>query len=101
MTDGWFINERGNLCKRYGPPAGPVARGDFPTPMVSSDTMDPIEHVDGRSYTSKSQYRAVTKAHGYVEVGNDPARLRRPEPPKPDRQARVDAVKKAVAQAGL
>lgn len=102
MTDdGWFVNERGNLCKRYGPAPGPVARGKFPTPMVNSDTMEPTEHLDGKHYTSKSQYRAVTKAHGMIEVGNDPARLRPKPKPMPDKQARVDAVKKAVAQAGL
>lgn len=67
-------------------------------PMISTDTMDPVEHVDGKFYTSKSAYRAVTKAHGYVEVGNDPARHRREPPPKPDRKAIKEAVAKAIAQ---
>lgn len=70
-------------------------------PMISSDTMDPVEHVDGKFYTSKSAFRAVTKANGYVEVGNDPARHRRPPPPKPDRKAIKEAVAKAVSQHGL
>ena len=33
--------------------------------------MPPIEHVDGRFYTSKAAYRAVTRAHGLTEVGNE------------------------------
>lgn len=99
--DGWFRTERGTLMKRYGPPATPVARGSFPTPMFTSDCMEPTEHLDGKHYTSKSQYRAVTKAHGMIEVGNDPARLRPKPKPMPDKQARVDAVKRAVAKAGL
>lgn len=76
----------------------PPARSDLACPMFNSDTMDPVEHVDGKFYTSKSQYRAVTKAHGYIEVGNDPARHKRPLKPKPDRKAIKEAVAKAVAQ---
>lgn len=74
------------------------ARSSLPCPMMITDTMDPVEHVDGKFYTSKSQYRAVTKAHGYVEIGNDPARHKRPPKPKPDRKAIKEAVAKAVAQ---
>ena len=60
--------------------AGPVAgqetplctpRSDLPMPMVISDTMDPVEQVDGKFYTSKRQYRAVGRAHGLIEVGNE------------------------------
>lgn len=79
----------------------PPARSSLPCPMMITDTMDPVEHVDGKFYTSKSQYRAVTKAHGYVEVGNDPARLRHNPPPKPDRKAIKAAVGKAMAEHGL
>lgn len=74
------------------------ARSSLPCPMMITDTMDPVEHVDGKFYTSKSAFRAVTKAHGYVEVGDDPARNKRPPPPKPDRKAIKEAVAKAVAQ---
>lgn len=81
--------------KTYIPPAR--ANG-LAVPMVITDTMDPVEHVDGKFYTSKSQYRAVTKAHGYIEVGNDPARHKRQPKPKPDRKAIKEAVAKAVAQ---
>jgi hypothetical protein len=48
-----------------------------PLPYVISDTMDPVEQVDGKFYTSKRQYRAVGRAHGLTEVGNEKL------PPKP------------------
>jgi hypothetical protein len=46
-------------------------RSDLPMPMVISDTMEPLEQVDGKFYTSKRQYRAVGRAHGLTEVGNE------------------------------
>lgn len=34
------------------------------------DQMEPTKHpIDGLYYTSKKAFRAVTKAHGYEEVG--------------------------------
>ena len=66
-------------------------------PHVISDTMPATEHVDGRFYESKSAFRRVTRENGYVEIGNDPARLRKPERPKGDKTKRREAVKKAVA----
>lgn len=34
------------------------------------DDMPPTKHpIDGHYYTSKKQFRAITKAHGYEEVG--------------------------------
>ena len=48
----------------------PAARSELPVPYVISDTMDPVEQVDGRFYSSKSAFRAVGKAHGLIEVGN-------------------------------
>lgn len=101
MTDGWFRNERGNLVKRWSAPTAPPKRGAFPCPRVITDTMDPTEHIDGKFYDSKSKFREVTKAHGCIEVGNDPARLRPIQKPKPDIKARKEAVQKAIAQAGL
>jgi hypothetical protein len=97
MNDGWEKTERG-WRKVYSPAPSPVAASDFPCPRVITDTMPETAHVDGKHYTSKSAYRAVTKAHGYVEVGNDPARLRKPEKPKSDPKKRREAVQKAIAQ---
>ena len=103
MSDGWVKTDRGWI-KRYGPPPTPVARGSFPCPRIASDTMDLTEHVDGKFYDSKSKFRAVTKAHVCVEVGNDPARLRRPSREvlnQMARPARHAAIKKAMDKAGL
>ena len=54
-------------------------KSDLPMPNVISDTMDAVEQVDGKMYTSKSAFRRVGKSLGLVEVGNDPARFK----PKP------------------
>lgn len=63
--------------------------------------MSETEHpFDGKHYTSKSEFRKVTKAGGGVEVGNDPARFNRPER-KPDRAGIRQSILKAKAQAGL
>ena len=78
------------------PEAAPGMSSRLPVPQFISDTMDPTEHVDGKHYTSKSEYRKVTKARGYVELGNDPARLRKPKKPTPDRQAIHNSVKAAM-----
>lgn len=54
----------------------PKARSDLPAPYVISDTMEPTEQVDGKFYTSKRAFRAVGRALGLTEVGNDPARFK-------------------------
>lgn len=66
--------------------------------MLLSDTMDAAEHVDGKFYTSKSEFRKVTKARGLIEVGNDPARLKPSKRPRPSDKAISDSVDKAFAQ---
>jgi hypothetical protein len=48
-----------------------VARSDLPLPYVIGDETEPLEHVDGKFYTSKAAFRAVTRAHGLTEVGNE------------------------------
>lgn len=52
------------------PPRAP-ARSDLPLPYVISDIMEPTEQVDGRFYTSKRAFRAVGRALGLTEVGNE------------------------------
>lgn len=77
-------------------PSAPAGRStSIPVPMFISDTMDATEHLDGKFYTSKSRFREVTKAHDCVEIGNDPARLRRPTMVKPDRAKNREALKQA------
>lgn len=72
----------------------------FPAPAVCTDTMPPVQSMlDGKLYDSKSALRATYRAAGVTEVGNDPARFRKPERPKPDRQAIRQSLKKAKARA--
>lgn len=97
MSDGWIKTERG-WRKSYGPPQEAVKPGNYPCPRLVLDTMDLTEHVDGNFYDSKSAFRAVTKAQGLVEVGNDSARLRKPEKPKADPKQRREAVERATAK---
>lgn len=48
---------------------------------VISDEMPPTRHMcDGHHYTSKAKFRAATKAHGCIEVGNETATLLKPKP---------------------
>lgn len=49
----------------------PPKRGDLPLPYVISDHMEPTEQVDGKFYTSKRAFRAVGRALGLTEVGNE------------------------------
>jgi hypothetical protein len=95
MTYAWVeIGDGRSIYRRvqYDMPA----RSHLPAPMVISDHMDPLEHVDGRLYDSKSAFRAVTKREGLVEIGNDAARFRKAPKPKPDRKAIHEAVKMAA-----
>lgn len=81
-------------------PYVPAARSSLPCPMIISDAMGAAEHVDGNFYESKSAFRAVTKARGLTEVGNDPARFKRPTKPKADDAAIDRAVERAFAKVG-
>ena len=62
------------------------ARSDLPLPYIITDVMDPLEQVDGKFYTSKAAFRAVGRAHGLTEVGN--------EKPKPKRRLSTENVTK-------
>jgi hypothetical protein len=68
------------------------ARSDLPCPHVVTDTMDPVEQVDGRFYTSKRAFRAVGRANGLTEVGDQKLPPKR-YTPRPGRQ---EAIKEAV-----
>ena len=61
------------------PPEQPAARSSLPRPFVISDSMPETEQVDGKFYTSKRAFRAVGRALGLTEVGN--------EKPKPKQRA--------------
>src|SRR4249919_2396015 len=47
------------------------ARSHLPAPHTISDTMEATEQVDGKFYTSKSAFRAVGRALGLTEIGNE------------------------------
>ena len=68
-------------------------------PRVVSDVMDPVRSQgNGRMYDSKSEIRKHYRRDGFVEVGNDPARLRPKKAPKIDGKAIMDSVDKAFAR---
>lgn len=100
MTEyAWFDKGDGRQVYRKVETGPAPKRSDLPTPMIITDTMDALQHpCTGEMVTSKSAFRALTKAHGCIEVGNDPARHRRPPKPKPDRKAIRDSISKAKAR---
>ncbi len=66
-----FVYRNGRLVDRDTAPP----RHQGPVRGVISDTMGALRHpVTGKLMDSKSQFRAVTRAHGCVEVGNDQQR---------------------------
>lgn len=75
----------------------PPARSDLAFPMVISDEMDPTEQVDGKFYTSKAAFRAVGRALGLTEVGNETPKpmVRMTDRPETKR-ARRASIKKAL-----
>lgn len=39
---------------------------------IHQDSMEPTKHpITGEIFTSKSKFREVTRAHGYIEIGNE------------------------------
>ena len=56
---------------RVDKPVVEPARSDLPLPYVISDIMPLTEQVDGKYYTSKRAFRAVGRALGLTEVGNE------------------------------
>jgi hypothetical protein len=78
------------------------ARSVLGAPMVITDEMPATQHMaDGNFYTSKRKFRTVTRAHGFIEVGNDPAMFRSQPKPEPDRKAVKAALARAFSRAGL
>lgn len=102
MMRGTFVLRNGRLVEKGGPddirPA--IQRADLPCPMLIGDTMDAAEHVDGRYYTSKSEFRKVTRANGLIEVGTEKLNHSKPKMSKAAREAGINqAVEKAIARA--
>lgn len=78
----------------------PVSRSDLPRPFVISDTMAPTQHVDGQTYTSKRAYDVTTKAHGYIEIGNEKLPIKKPDRQK-NKAKNLEAVKRARSLVNL
>lgn len=96
-----FIYDRFQGClvpaEEYRRPVS--CRSFFPSPMIASDTMSPVQSMlDGKMYDSKSRLRETYRAAGVDEVGNDPARFRKPAPHKPDRASIRQSIQKAVSR---
>ena len=103
-----------DVCRGWHPldepwPAGCVrevinTRSDLTAPMLSLDTMDPVQsQTDGKMYDSKSNLRRTYKEGGVIEVGDDPSILD-PKPFKRKRVTREDvrpSVEKALSRAGF
>ena len=86
----------------HAPPPACHNRSRLAAPTVILDEMPATRHMaDGNLYTSKRKFRTVTKAHGCIEVGNDPAMFKRLPKPGPDRQAIRAAVARAFSRAGF
>lgn len=63
--------------------------------FVISDTMDAMRnHADGKIYDSKAKFRAVTKAAGCIEIGNEKIPERKPV--KLDRYQRREQIRQAI-----
>lgn len=85
---GTYVMRKGRLVRkeRAGPRAGTSGV------HVISDTMDPLVHpATGKLMDSKSQFRAITRAAGCIEVGNETQR--------DTRQQGVGGLKADIAQA--
>jgi hypothetical protein len=95
---GTWVMRNGRLVEKGGPDdVRPEAhRSDLPFPMIITDDMPPAEHVDGRVYTSKRSYRAVTRERGYIELGTE--KQTPYAPPKPDRKAIRESLERAKAR---
>ena len=90
-----YIYRQGKIIPKHGPGYVGINRG----PYVISDTMDAVEQVDGKFYTSKSQFRAVGRSLGLIEVGTEKFKPRqRASSDRAAKEARVRAIRKALAQ---
>lgn len=100
MSDyAWFDRGDGRQVFRRVDNGPAPKRSHLPTPMISTDTMDAVEHpCDGKFYTSKAAFRATTKANGCIEMGNDPARLKIGKPQQSNTKANRESVERAFAR---
>ena len=87
---------------RFVRPSPPPARSTLPCPHVISDEMEPTEQVNGIYYTSKSTFRAVGRALGLTEVGNEKFKPKQRASADPNvKQARREALQRAYARSDI
>ena len=75
---------------------GPAPRDSSnPAHLVIGDEMkDTVHPCDGRVYNSKSEFRKTTRAHGCIEIGNEPLKDTRDLRPKGTKEALIKAWEK-------
>lgn len=104
--EAWFVFDDGRKYLRKRQPSENSARSDFPTPMIMSDSIDPVKSMaDGKIYDSKSAlyrtYRPDGNPQGirYECVGNeDTSKF---TPLKRDKAKAMEAVHRAASEMGI
>lgn len=97
MDFAWIEVGDGRSVFRKVDTSPPPKRSHLSAPMLIRDDMPPVKSMaDGKIYTSKSAIRAGYKAGGFIEVGDDPARLR--PKVKTDPKGIDESVERAVAR---
>ena len=87
---------------RFLRPSLPPARSDLPCPHIISDIMPETEQVDGRWYTSKRAFRAVGRALGLTEVGDQKFKPKQRASADPNvKKARREALQRALARSDV
>ena len=90
---------------RVDKPRHSPTRSDLPAtdgwglPYVISDTMPPTEQVDGKFYTSKRAFRAVGRALGLTEVGNEKIKPKQRGDTPAIKQARRQSIMRTISRA--
>lgn len=88
-----------NRWRFVDPGAAIAKRSSLAFPSIISDEMPPTEQVDGRFYTSKAKFRAVGRALGLTEVGNEKFKPKtRGSQSQANKSRRIEAWRKAAAQ---
>lgn len=92
-----YVMRNGQLVEKHL--AEPLYTGDEAFHVIS-DTMEPTRHMaTNRIHTSKSAFRADTRASGCVEVGNETSYLTKPRAQiKPDRAKLREDLRRAIYQ---
>lgn len=90
MVRGRFIYDKskGKMVP-YSEYRAPDSSNKSKVTIMTDEIPETWHPADGRYYTSKKKFREVTREHGCIEVGNDPAIYRALE--KKEERPVVDA----------